>query len=55
MLMLPRSGTEPSSYTLRRDWDHMVMHLQGVEPPKNFKMDSGFEVSDQEVLHEQFF
>lgn len=38
MLLLPNDGHEISSYALRRTWDYLVTHLQGVKPPKAFKL-----------------
>ena len=53
MLMLPRMYTDPTSYTTRRDWDYMVRHLQGVEPPEGFKLISQFEEMVDEVALEK--
>ncbi len=38
MVMLPNLGHPASSYFVRRGWDYFVRHLQGVEPPKEFKL-----------------
>ena len=38
LLLLPNDGHEISSYALRRTWDYLVTHLQGIEPPKAFKL-----------------
>ncbi|ARN73813.1 hypothetical protein BST96_06615 [Oceanicoccus sagamiensis] len=40
MLLLPNLGHTWSGYVLRRSWDFLVRHLQGVEPPKEFTLDS---------------
>ena len=34
----PNVRTGISNYQLRRIWDHMVRHLQGNEPPKEFEL-----------------
>ena len=44
LLLLPNLGHMPSSYTTRRMWDYLVEHLQGVEPPKEFKLISGIDL-----------
>ena len=41
LLLLPDA---PSSYLTRRAWDYLVIHLQNVEPPKEFKLTSIFGV-----------
>ena len=38
MPCLPNLMTEITSYTRRREWDYLVKHLQGVEPPKEFSL-----------------
>ena len=41
MLSLPNLRNQMTSYTTRREWDYLVTHLQGIEPPKDFKLTSG--------------
>lgn len=41
MLCLPNLPHGIVSYTLRRNWDYLVKHLQGVEPPKEFHLTTG--------------
>ena len=41
MLCLPNMTNQMSSYATRRQWDYLVTHLQGMEPPKDFKLTSG--------------
>jgi hypothetical protein len=41
MLFLPNLMNQMTSYTIRREWDYLVTHLQGIEPPKDFKLTSG--------------
>lgn len=36
LLMLPHAEGVMGSYEMRRAWDYLVRHLQGVEPPKEF-------------------
>ncbi len=45
-LMLPTAGHawDSNHYGMRRTWDHMVRHLMGAVPPKNFRMSNGSEV-----------
>jgi len=38
MVFLPKVGHGSNSYLIRRSWDFLVKHLQGVEPPKEFKL-----------------
>ena len=38
LLLSPNVGHDVSSYSVRRAWDYLVSHLQGVEPPKGFKL-----------------
>ena len=38
LLLLPNLGHVINSYVIRRAWDYLVKHLQGVEPPKAFKL-----------------
>ncbi len=44
MLILPNLGHSYSSYGMRRAWDHYVKHLLGIEPPKNFKLKTGYDL-----------
>lgn len=40
LLIVPNAGhgtLEPRSYALRRAWDFLVRHLQGVEPPPDYR------------------
>jgi len=38
MLVVPFGGFMCNNYMLRRAWDYLVKHLQGVEPPKQFNL-----------------
>lgn len=38
LLLMPSLGHGRSSYAIRRTWDYLVSHLQGLQPPKNFKL-----------------
>ena len=38
MLIVPDGGDGCTNYMFRRAWDYLVKHLQGVEPPKEFKL-----------------
>ncbi len=38
LIVLPNLGHASSGYFTRRAWDYLVAHLQGVEPPKEFKL-----------------
>lgn len=44
MLLLPNDGHEISRYMLRRTWDYLVTHLQGLEPPKEFGLITGMDL-----------
>ena len=37
MLALPRLAQDMADYPIRRGYDYLVRHLQGVEPPKEFR------------------
>lgn len=40
LLMVPHIGVGVmGNYEMRRAWDYLVRHLQGVEPPKEFKLE----------------
>lgn len=41
-LMLPYANYIMSGYELRRAWDYLIRHLQGIEPPKEFQLDDCF-------------
>jgi dipeptidyl-peptidase 4 len=38
LLLLPNLGHMTNGYTIRRAWDYLVRHLQGVTPPNDFKL-----------------
>lgn len=42
LLMMPNLGhnVSPHPYFIRRKWDYFVRHLQGVEPPKEYRIGS---------------
>ena len=44
LLLLPNDGHEISSYTLRRTWDYLLKHLQGIEPPETFKLTTAWDL-----------
>lgn len=46
LLLLPNLGHHSSRYVLRRTWDYYVMHLQGVEPPKDLDLSTQFDMED---------
>ena len=41
MLCIPNMHHAVSSYTQRREWDYLVTHLQGGEPPEQYKLTRG--------------
>jgi dipeptidyl aminopeptidase/acylaminoacyl peptidase len=41
MICLPNMSHQMTSYTIRREWDYLVTHLQGIEPPKEFSLTVG--------------
>lgn len=46
LLLMPNMGhSATDSYVTRRAWDYLVRHLQGVEPPKDFKLATARELS----------
>ena len=44
MLCLPNVPHDITSYGLRRNWDYLVSHLQGVEPPHEFHLTTGIDL-----------
>ena len=42
-LLLPNEGHSITAYALRRSWDYLVTHLQGIEPPNEFKLTTGWD------------
>lgn len=44
MLCMPNMGPNLSVYTIRREWDYLVRHLQGTEPPAQFPMESKHDI-----------
>ena len=38
MFILPDAGHEWPPYMIKRGWDYFVRHLQGAEPPRDYKM-----------------
>lgn len=43
-LLLPNEGHSIPPYALRKSWDYLVTHLQGIEPPKEFKLIPGWDI-----------
>ena len=41
MICFPNMTHQMTSYTIRREWDYLVTHLQGIEPPKEFSLTVG--------------
>ena len=44
MLCLPSVGTDIPAYAIRKSWDYLVRHLQGVEPPPEVNLSTGFDL-----------
>ena len=44
MLCLTNEGHSVPTYALRRNWDYLVKHLQGIEPPKEFQLTTGLDL-----------
>ena len=38
LLLFPTLGHGIDGYAVRRVWDYLVKHLQGIEAPKEFKL-----------------
>ena len=43
LLLLPSTGHTNTGYMIRRSWDFLVKHLQGTEPPKEFKLTTAWD------------
>ena len=44
LLLSPKVGHGNKTYNIRRAWDFLVRHLQGVEPPKEFELIRGMDI-----------
>ena len=44
MLCLPNLIHEMTSYTIRREWDFLVKHLQDINPPFEYKLKTGKDI-----------
>lgn len=44
MICEPELSNAVSSYGIRREWDYLVTHLQGGEPPKQFQLTRGVDL-----------
>ena len=44
LLLMPKEGHDIPTYAIRRSWDYFVTHLQGIEPPSEFPLTTGFDV-----------
>jgi dipeptidyl aminopeptidase/acylaminoacyl peptidase len=44
LLSMPTLGHAMNSYMMRRTWDYLVKHLQGIEPPKEFKLTTSWDM-----------
>ena len=44
MLCLPNGHHDLPTYAIRRTWDYLVKNLQGVEPPKEFKLTTSLDI-----------
>ena len=42
MLIFPNRGHGLGEYWMRRRWDYFVLHLKGIEPPKEFEFGNQF-------------
>ena len=52
MLFITRGIQDPTGYTIKRSWDYMVEHLLGEEPPKEFIVRTGVELTHDRLLAE---
>lgn len=50
MLCLPNLNNAMTSYTIRREWDYLVTHLQGIEPPHEFQLKTGVDFLNEITL-----
>jgi dipeptidyl-peptidase-4 len=48
LICMPNMGNSTPNYTMRRTWDYLVRHLEGVEPPHHFEYLTGFELIAQD-------
>lgn len=60
MLLLPNEGVDggagghlDANYAFRRTWDYFVQHLQGVEPPKEFRLTASNDIVLSEIYAKQ--
>ncbi|UVW34166.1 S9 family peptidase [SAR92 clade bacterium H455] len=52
MLCIPDMYASISGYTMRREWDYHVKHLQNVETPREFHLTTGLELSNDGYTEE---
>ena len=52
-ILLPNEGHSIPAYALRKSWDYLVTHLHGVEPPKEFKLTTGWDRLAGRVTEEE--
>ena len=54
LVLLPNGGhaTDSGHYGLRRSWDYLVTHLQGVKPPSEFRLSNGIEYAAEQMKQE---
>lgn len=44
LICMPSKGHDVPTYAIRRSWDYLVAHLQGVQPPKEFHLTTGLDL-----------
>ncbi len=53
MLCLPNVGQDVPAYALRRNWDYLVKHLQGIEPPHEFCLITGVDIAIDRLVNSE--
>lgn len=50
LVCLPSIGHDIPSYALRRSWDYLVEHLQGISPPRNFELKTTIDMAMENLI-----
>ena len=51
-ICMPSKGHDIHPYAERRSWDYLIQHLQGIEPPREFKLTNSTDLLQQRMMRE---
>ena len=52
LICQPNKAHDVPTYGIRRSWDFLVKHLQGIEPPHEFPLTTGFDLLAEDMKSE---